>query len=198
MMNNHPHVENHEGSGGSGVHSAGSASELETGLQASLRRWCQEGRVSRRGRSYCMHERLFEERHTSQSRELEAEIIHFARERGFAGFKGVAFWEHSDRKYRLKEINAMLRRLQGKGRLVLLNNGRYLSPRAVEEIKKQVRRVIEDQGALSLEAGKAILGYGRTGTVPVLEFLDSIGFTERCGDGRVLKSDRFGQRIRPT
>jgi len=71
--------------------------------------------------------------------------------------------------------------------LVRLNNRRFLAPQAVKEIKQRVRHVIRKNGGLTLGDCKEILGYGRTVGVPVFEYLDSIGFTRREGDRRMLK-----------
>ncbi|PXF55204.1 MAG: hypothetical protein C4B57_04045 [Deltaproteobacteria bacterium] len=45
-----------------------------------------------------------------------------------------------------------------------------------------------EKGDLTLHDSKEILGFGRTGGVPVLEHFDTIGFTMRTGDVRVLKN----------
>ncbi|MCG2829801.1 MAG: SelB C-terminal domain-containing protein [Desulfobacteraceae bacterium] len=41
---------------------------------------------------------------------------------------------------------------------------------------------------LTLADSKDILGYGRSGGVPLLEYLDEIGFTRRNGNKRVLNT----------
>ena len=62
-----------------------------------------------------------------------------------------------------------------------------MSPRAVKEIKERVRHVIRKNGGLTLGDCKEVFAYWRTVGVPVLESLDSIGFTRREGGRRVLK-----------
>ena len=57
---------------------------------------------------------------------------------------------------------------------------------AFTEIKEKVRAFILRKGRLTLQDGEAILGYGRNRTVPVLDYLDSTGFTRRIGNDRVL------------
>ncbi len=156
-------------------------------LQARLRQWCREGKISNRGNAYRLHETLVDKKPYSRKKELEGEIVRFAVERAFEGFKDVVFWESCDKKYRLNEIRFALEQMYEQGRLVRLNNGRYLTPQAMGEIKKQVEACIREKGRLSLESAKEILGYGRTGTVPVLEYLDAVEFTERREDVRVLK-----------
>jgi selenocysteine-specific elongation factor len=77
--------------------------------------------------------------------------------------------------------------LTRQNQLIRLNNGRYLTSAALETIKARVRRAIDDQGRLRLSDSKDVLGYGRMGAVPVLDYLDQIGFTMRNGNERVLK-----------
>lgn len=162
--------------------------EKEGSLESKLRQWCREGKVSFRGKSYRLHETLSEERHVHRKKNLAGEILSFARDRGFEGFKVIVFWEHCHKSYGMGEIKSVMNRLHEENKLVLLNNGRYLAREALEEIKDRVKNVIAQKGELTLEGGKNILGYGRTGTVPVLEYLDSIGFTERWNDVRILKA----------
>ncbi len=157
-------------------------------LESRLQQGCREGKISFRGKSYRLHETLSEEKHVHRKKSLAGEILSFAQKRGFEGFKVAVFREQCDKRYALSEIKSVMNRLHGENKLVLLNNGRYLASEAMDEIRDRVKRAIEEEGDLTLEAGKNILGYGRTGTVPVLEYLDSIGFTERWNDVRVLKS----------
>jgi len=56
----------------------------------------------------------------------------------------------------------------------------------LEEIKKKVREVIQIKGSFGLSDIKEAFGYGRNRGIPVLEHLDTIGFTRRIGDERVL------------
>jgi len=56
----------------------------------------------------------------------------------------------------------------------------------MEEIKKKTCNLIKGKGSIGIGDCKEIMGYGRTVGVPVLEYLDSIGFTRRDGDKRTL------------
>jgi hypothetical protein len=60
----------------------------------------------------------------------------------------------------------------------------------MEQIKKRVKNIIEKNGKLAIGDCKDVLGYGRTVGFSVFEYLDSIGFTSRQGDERVLMTDR--------
>ena len=61
---------------------------------------------------------------------------------------------------------------------------------ALETIKNLVGHAIIKKGALRLSDAKEVLGYGRMGAVPVLDYLDQIGFTVRKGNTRILKETR--------
>ncbi|MGQ9648243.1 MAG: SelB domain-containing protein, partial [Thermodesulfobacteriota bacterium] len=74
----------------------------------------------------------------------------------------------------------------GEGRLVKLNNRRLIHSEAIEEIKKIVKRHIEKTGQITLGESMEVLGVGRTQTQPIFDYLDSIRFTMRTGDYRIL------------
>jgi selenocysteine-specific elongation factor len=94
------------------------------------------------------------------------------------------------REYDKREIQKLLDHLQSRKKLVRLNDNRFLTTEAMEEIKKKVKDVIRTQGRFILQDAKAVLGYGRTHSIPVLEYLDTIGFTRRIGDERFLKKSK--------
>jgi selenocysteine-specific elongation factor len=85
------------------------------------------------------------------------------------------------------EVRQILNYLTRGGHLVRLSNGRYLTPAALETIKDRVRSAITARGRFKLSDSKAVLGYGRMGAVPVLDYLDQIGFTVRRDNERRLK-----------
>ncbi|MBW2097020.1 MAG: SelB C-terminal domain-containing protein [Deltaproteobacteria bacterium] len=57
----------------------------------------------------------------------------------------------------------------------------------MEQIKERVKAVILKKGIFKLSDIQETLGYGRLIGVVVLEYLDSIGFTQRIEEGRILK-----------
>jgi len=118
---------------------------------------------------------------------LVALILRHAHESGFIHFSADTFWKMCTSLFDKNEIVKMLDYLAHQKKLVRLNNGRFLTSQAMEQIKEKVRQVIIRKGNLTLADSKEILGYGRTGGIPVLEYLDEIGFTSRRGDERVLK-----------
>ncbi len=74
-------------------------------------------------------------------------------------------------------------------RLVRLNDNRYLSCAAMDEIKQRVARAIQAKGHITLFDCKEVLGYGRSGGAHVLDYLNAIGFTVRREDKHYLQKD---------
>ncbi len=91
------------------------------------------------------------------------------------------------------ELQKVLSYLIRQKQMIRLNNGRFLTPAALETIKDRIRHQIRHQGCLRLADSKVLLGYGRMGAVPVFEYLDQIGFTVRRGNGRVLTEKTSGE-----
>ena len=85
------------------------------------------------------------------------------------------------------EIKTLLDFLVARGEAILLENERYLSRQALDQIKVRVRRHIEGHGSMTLRDCGDVLGYGRDIGVTVLEYLDSVNFTFREGNERFLK-----------
>jgi len=123
--------------------------------------------------------------------ELIEQLLDYAGSTGFVPFSADTFWKaHGRSQLNKNEIQRLLDYLHKQGRLVRLNNRRFLTPNAVDRIKERVRAVIDSKGELTIGDCKEVLGYGRTVGVPVFEYLDTIGFTRREGDNRVLMVDK--------
>ena len=113
-------------------------------------------------------------------------LLAYAEESGFVPFSADTFWKLHRRQHNKNELQRLLDYLHNQGRLIRLNNRRYMTPRAMEEIKEKTSNLIKGKGFIGIGDCKEIMGYGRTVGVPVLEYLDSIGFTRRDGDKRTL------------
>lgn len=123
----------------------------------------------------------------SEKREyLIALLLKYAQKSGVVPFSADTIWKLHDKKFEKDEIQKLLDYLYFQKKLIRLSDKRFLTPEAVEEIKLRVKRVIVEKGGLTLAGSKEILGYGRGVGVPVLEYLDSIGFTFRDGNKRIL------------
>ena len=114
-------------------------------------------------------------------------ILQYAEQAGFGHFNADMFWKHHQMRFNKSEVERLLEYLRGRNRLIRLKNNRYLTPQSLASIRRRVEAVITSKGRLTLDDSKEILGYGRTGAVPVLEYLDTIGVTCRIGNERVLK-----------
>ncbi len=119
--------------------------------------------------------------------QLADTLLVYSRETGLTPFSADTFWKEHDRIHEKETIKALLNYLYHREKLVRLNDQRFLSMEAMEEIKARVKNFIEQQGCLRLADCKTILGYGRWGGVHVFDYLDQIGFTSRVGDIRMLK-----------
>ena len=114
-------------------------------------------------------------------------ILDYALQSGFRPFSADTIWKLHNKKYDKKEIIKLVGYLSNQKILVRLNDGRFLSTDHVERIKERVKAVILKKGIFRLPDIPETLGYGRLIGVTVLEYLDSIGFTQRLENGRVLK-----------
>ena len=117
-------------------------------------------------------------------------ILDYGRQSGFRPFSADTIWKLHNKKYDKKEIIRLFGYLRNQNILVRLNDGRFLSTDNVERIKERVEAVIVEKGMFRLSHIQETLGYGRLIGVTVLEYLDSIGFTRRVEQGRVLKTEQ--------
>jgi len=129
----------------------------------------------------------FVPRPSSEQQQIIEDMLNFAEHTGYAPFSVDRFWQAYKRIYDREEIRKLALFLCSQNQLTRLNNGRFISPKKMDKIKEKIRKHIVEKGSLTLHDSKEILGFGRTGGVPVLEHLDTIGFTMRTGDVRVLK-----------
>jgi len=88
--------------------------------------------------------------------------------------------------YGEKEVEQVLKLMINEGRLVKLKNQRLIHSDSIEKIKKILKDHIEKKGKLALAEAIEVIGIGRTQAQPIFEYLDSIRFTIRVGDYRVL------------
>lgn len=152
----------------------------EAPFRKMLDELCNEGKLIRTACGFQS------QNHSVKLEKLITVLLDYARDSGFVPFTADAFCKFH--MFNKNDVQRLLDYLCVQKRLIRLNNGRFLSPQAIAEIKERVREVIIEKGSLTLADSKKILGYGRTIAVPVLEHLDMIGFTRRDGNARVLKT----------
>jgi selenocysteine-specific elongation factor len=116
-------------------------------------------------------------------------LVEFARDRGCATFSAGTFWKLHGEGFAHREVEKVLDHLHAQKKLVRLNDDRFLTAEAMQEIKEKVTELLLRKGSLAIQDCKEIFGYGRTRAIPVLDYLDSIGLTCRVGDVRILASE---------
>ena len=86
-----------------------------------------------------------------------------------------------------EEIELLLALLEDDGRVVQLKDGIVFLVATIDEAKSRIREHVAEHGDLSPADLKRICGLTRKYGIPLLEHLDSTGFTRRSGDKRVLR-----------
>jgi selenocysteine-specific elongation factor len=118
---------------------------------------------------------------------LQDRILAYIETTGICPFSSDAARQACLMAVETSEVRQILNYLTRQKQLIRLTNGRYLTPAALATIKSRVQRAIDDRGPMRLSDCKDVLGYGRMGAAPVLDYLDHIGFTIRNGNERMLK-----------
>ncbi len=122
--------------------------------------------------------------------QLLNQLLDFAKVSGLNPFSADTFWKKHNRIHEKETIQKLLNYLDNRKKLIRLNDQRFLSLDALDDIKDRVEQFIHEKGCVRLSDCKAILGYGRWGCVHVFDYLDEIGFTTRRGDKRVLRQPK--------
>ncbi len=125
-------------------------------------------------------------RNTSEWKDLIEKVLEFAREQGYSTFNAEAFWKSQSESFDFREVLKVLDQLHAQKRLIRLNDRRFLSVEAMQEIEEKIRELIMRNGSMAISDCQEIFGYGRKRGIPILDYLDSIGLTCRVGNVRVL------------
>ena len=125
--------------------------------------------------------------------EIIKSVMEFARCCGYSTFSPGTFHKLNSSNLDYGSIQRAINFLCSQNKLLKLKDGRVLNAEALPEIQAKIRELILRQGSLSVHDTKSILGYGRTKAIPLLDYLDSIGFTKREGDLRTLKQSYRGE-----
>jgi selenocysteine-specific elongation factor len=156
---------------------------------------CKEGKLAKTEAGYRVPDLVVGL--SSEREKLAARLLEYARELDHVTFGAGTFCKLHGKTFNLREIQKLLDYLHARKQLVRLNDGRFLTCEAMEEIKKKVREKILQEGSLTLQGSKEVLGYGRTRGVAVLEYMDAIGLTIRVGDERFLRADHSSRFCPP-
>jgi selenocysteine-specific elongation factor len=149
---------------------------------------CRENRLSRLDGGYCLpdSESLFDENRKS----LMSLLLEYAQTSHLTPFSADTIWKLHRPRYQKEEINQLLNYLFARKKVARLNDNRFLSMDAIEEIKRRVAGAIGHNGFVTVADSKELLGYGRWGGTHVLDYLDAIGFTIRKEDKHFLKTGK--------
>jgi selenocysteine-specific elongation factor len=159
----------------------------EVPFKLMLKELFAEGKLMKTDSGYRIPSKVAEP--SLEREKLLQRLSEFIRRQGLATFSTGTFWELHGDGASYGAVKKLLDQLHADGTLVLLNDGRYMATEAMHEIRQRVKDLILRKGSLSVGDSREILGYGRTRAAPVLDYLDTIGFTMRIGDGRVLKGE---------
>ena len=77
--------------------------------------------------------------------------------------------------------------LEEEAELIRMGDGILFHRDAVEDAQAKLRSHLEEHGSMTAGDAKNLLGSTRKYSIPLLEYLDQIGFTVRQGDKRMLK-----------
>mgnify|MGYP000891933045 CR=1 FL=1 len=130
---------------------------------------------------------------SSHQGEIIKSVMEFARCCGYSTFSPGTFHKLNSSNLDYGSIQRAINFLCSQRKLLKLKDGRVLNAEALPEIQSRIRELILRKGSLSVHDTKSILGYGRTKAIPVLDYLDSIGFTQREGDLRILNPSFRGE-----
>lgn len=158
----------------------------ESLFERMLRDLCAEGKLLRCDGGYQVPTLVGNL--SPNKKQLIEKLKEFAASQGYTSFSVGTFHKLHGEDIQWRDVQKALDYLHAQKKIVRLNDGRYLTCEALQEIGEKVRTLIQRKGSLTIKDATEILGYGRFRTVPVLDHLDTIGLTRRIGDGRILKS----------
>ncbi|WDN88814.1 selenocysteine-specific elongation factor [Desulfosarcina sp. BuS5] len=132
----------------------------EAPFQKILAELCNERKLIKTGGAFRI--RNFSVKLSAERERLITMLLDYARESDFVPFNAHTFWKLHKRKFNKNEIQRLLDYLHIRKRLICLNNRRFLTPQAMEQIKNRVEQIIKKNGSITIANCKEILGYGRT------------------------------------
>ena len=130
---------------------------------------------------------------SSHQGDIIKSVMEFAKCCGYSTFGPGTFHKLNSNNLDYGSIQRAINFLCSQKKLLKLRDGRVLNAKMLPEIQSKIRELILRKGSLSVHDTKSILGYGRSNAIPVLDYLDSIGFTLRDGDLRTLNPSYCGE-----
>ncbi|MDY6904855.1 MAG: selenocysteine-specific translation elongation factor [Thermodesulfobacteriota bacterium] len=158
-------------------------------LQHILTNLCRQNKLWLSDGYYQLSTRT--DRLSSDHRQTISALMTFADDSGTKPFSAGYFCKCHRGKYPKKTVEKLLWQLESRNQLIQLDKDRYITPRALEDIKYRIKDYVEQQGYFSIHDCQEAFGYGRTQAVPVLEYLDNTGFTKREENVRTLQDNEI-------
>jgi selenocysteine-specific elongation factor len=156
-------------------------------LKATADALCDRGQIARLDGGYYLAGAM--PRPDVQHEFQASFLMDFMQNAGLTPISPNFFWKRHQSQYSQTKVARLFNYLLLQNRLIRLNDNRFLSLDALEEIKKRVARHIGLNGFVILGDSKELFGYGRAGGAHVLDYLNQIGFTVRRDDKHYLNRD---------
>ena len=150
-------------------------------------RLCQEGQITAIGGGY----RLTGMEPTPDAR-FESQvsyILDYVQRAGMTPISPNFFWKRHQSQFGQNKVARLFNYLHNRKKLVRLNDNRYLSLQAIDEIKRRVSQAVAEKGYITIGDCKALFGYGRSGGAHVLDYLNEMGFTCRREEKHFLNRE---------
>ncbi|MBU0675111.1 MAG: selenocysteine-specific translation elongation factor [Proteobacteria bacterium] len=122
---------------------------------------------------------------------VAALLQRYAEDQGVRPFSAGYFVKTATESFTMRQVERSLDFFCKTGEMIRLKNGRYLTRAAIAEIKKKVGSWIVEKGEFCLRDCKEALDFNRGIGLPVLEYLDQLGFTIKHGEGRIVANSNL-------
>lgn len=86
------------------------------------------------------------------------------------------------------QLERLLALLEDLGRIAVVGDGLLLHKDVLDQARARIGTALAREGPLETPRLKKLLGVSRRYALPILERLDAVGFTERIGNARVLRT----------
>lgn len=94
-----------------------------------------------------------------------------------------------------EQLERLVRPAIKRGELFEVGEKRLALPVAIVECAELVQHYVKTNGSISVIEAKRVFGLGRSLTIEILEFLDSIGYTRRRGAAREIVDPLAAERL---
>jgi len=84
-------------------------------------------------------------------------------------------------------VNELATIMQDMGKLARVDNSHFFHQRMIEQAREKISQFLDEQGEVTISEVGKLLNTSRKYSVPLMEYFDAVGFTERRGDVRVKK-----------